>query len=130
MILTWNLDQQLQKNTATSKNFDDSVMLASCEIIVIFPIYGQFGAIRKPDSERMFCKIYISILQKLKTELKKVSNTALLLLLWVKVLFLIKKYHFLQKNADISKTKKVSVLKGIFSETAYVCVLAYQISSF
>ena len=30
-------------------------------IIVIFPIYGQFGAIRKPDSGRIVCKIYIFI---------------------------------------------------------------------
>ena len=34
------------------------------------------------------------------------------------------------KNADISKIKRASALKGIFSETTYVCVLMYQISSF
>ena len=38
---------------------------------------------------------------------------------------------FLQrKNEDISKIDGVLVLKGIFSETANVCVLTYQISSF
>ena len=37
---------------------------------------------------------------------------------------------FSKKNADISKIKEVLVLKGIFSETAYVCILTYQISSF
>ena len=37
---------------------------------------------------------------------------------------------FLQKNADISKIKGALVLKDIFSKTAYVCVLTYQISSF
>ena len=37
---------------------------------------------------------------------------------------------FLQKSADISKIKRVLVLKGIFSETAYVRVLKYPISSF
>ena len=26
------------------------VMTASCDVMVIFPIYGQIGAIRKPDS--------------------------------------------------------------------------------
>ena len=36
---------------------------------------------------------------------------------------------FLQKIADIIKMKRALVLKGIFSETAYVCVLAHQISS-
>ena len=30
-----------------------------CDVIVIFPIYGQFGAIRKLDSGRMVCNIYI-----------------------------------------------------------------------
>ena len=32
--------------------------------------------------------------------------------------------------ADISKIKEVLMLKGIFSEIKYVCVLSYQISSF
>ena len=39
-----------------------------------------------------------------------------------------KKSYFLLKNADMSKIKRV--LKGIFSETTYVFVLTYQISSF
>ena len=34
------------------------------------------------------------------------------------------------KNADINKIKKILALKGIFSETTHLCVLAYQISSF
>ena len=33
----------------------------------------------------------------------------------------------LYKNADISGNKRVLVLKGVFSETTYVCLLAYQI---
>ena len=43
--------------------------------VFIFPIYGQFGAIWKPDSGHIVCKTYIFIkgnffiLQKLKTEL-------------------------------------------------------------
>ena len=43
------------------KKFDDDVMSANCDVIVIFPIYGQFGAIRKPDSGRIICKTYIFI---------------------------------------------------------------------
>ena len=39
------------------------------------------------------------------------SDKALALLLWVKVLFLQK------KKADISKTKRALLLKGTFSET-------------
>ena len=37
---------------------------------------------------------------------------------------------FLPKNADTNKIKGVLVLKDIFSETAYVHVLTYQISHF
>ena len=35
-----------------------------------------------------------------------------------------------KENADISKIKKVLVLKYIFFETTYVFLLTYQISSF
>ena len=35
------------KNETTSKTFDDNVMLENYDFIDIFPIYGQFGAIRK-----------------------------------------------------------------------------------
>ena len=51
-------------------------MLENCDVIVIFPIYGQFGAIWKPVSTSIVCKTYIFInsnffiLQKLKAELK------------------------------------------------------------
>ena len=50
-----------KKNTAASKNFDDDIMSANCDAIIIFPIYDQLGAIRKPDSVCMFCKAYIFI---------------------------------------------------------------------
>ena len=50
-----------KKNTATSKKFRDDVMSTDCEFIVISPIYGQFGAIRKQDSRLMVYKTYIFI---------------------------------------------------------------------
>ena len=59
-----------------------------------------------------------------------ISKTALMLLLWVKVLFWPKKTDLMQKNADIRKIKKAFVLKGVFSETTYGSVLTCQISSF
>ena len=34
---------------------------------------------------------------------------------------------FLQKNGDISKSERTLVLKGIFSDTAYLCVLTWKI---
>ena len=45
-----------KRNTSTSKKkkIDDDFMSGNCDVIVFFPIYGQFAAIRKPDSGRMF----------------------------------------------------------------------------
>ena len=40
-------------------------MSANCNVIVIFPIYDQFGAIRKSHPERSICKTYIFINNKL-----------------------------------------------------------------
>ena len=39
-----------KRNKATSKKFDDGIMLANFDVIVIFFIYGQFGASRIPDT--------------------------------------------------------------------------------
>ena len=47
------------RNKTTPRKFDDDVMSENCDVIAIFPIYGQF---------RPICKMYS--LQKLKTELK------------------------------------------------------------
>ena len=43
----------------------DDVMLARCDVIFIFPIYGQLLAIRKPDSGHRVCKTYIFVNDKL-----------------------------------------------------------------
>ena len=90
------------KNTSDSKKIDDYVMSANCDVIVIFSIYGKFWAIQKPDSGCTVCKTYILIKSNLlsyknKKQNQKISNTALILLLWVKVLFLPKNAVFLSK---------------------------------
>ena len=36
-------------------------MSSNCDLIITFPIYGQFGAIRKPDSGPIVFKTYIFI---------------------------------------------------------------------
>ena len=41
------------------KKFGDDVVSSNRDVIVIFPIYGQFGALRKPDSSSIICKTYI-----------------------------------------------------------------------
>ena len=57
---------KFDKRSKTSSNkFDNDVMSEKCDVIDIFPIYGQFGAIQKPDSGRIVCKTYIFINSKL-----------------------------------------------------------------
>ena len=50
-----------KRNTVTSKKFDDEVMSANCDNIVISSICSQFGANLKPDSEHVACNTYIFI---------------------------------------------------------------------
>ena len=39
-----------KRNKTTSKKFDDDVMSENCDVIVIFRIFGQFGAVRRLGS--------------------------------------------------------------------------------
>ena len=56
--------QLVKGNKGTLKN-DYDVTLENFDVIVIFPIHGQFGAIRKLDSGRIVCKTYVFIHSKL-----------------------------------------------------------------
>ena len=51
----------------TSQKFDDDAILTNYDVIVIFPIYGKFGAIQKLDSGGIICKTYIFINSNLLT---------------------------------------------------------------
>ena len=91
--------------TATLNKFDDD-MSANYDIIVIFPNYVGFRAIRKPVPGRIIYNSYFIISKTFyltKIEIIKKGNTALILLLCVKLLFS-------PKNADICKTKRFLVL--------------------
>ena len=48
-----------KRKKETSKKTRDDVMSKNYDIIVIFSIFCQFGAIWKPDSGRRVCKIYV-----------------------------------------------------------------------
>ena len=48
-----------KRNKTTSKQSEDDVMSENCDVTVIFSIYGQFGAIRKPDSGRIVYKTFV-----------------------------------------------------------------------
>ena len=54
------LDKRNKKTSKkTSKNFDVDVMSKNCDVIVIFWIFGQFGAVRRPESGHRVCKSYV-----------------------------------------------------------------------
>ena len=48
-----------KRNKITPKKIDDDGMWENCDIIVIFPVYGRFRVIRKPDFEGIVCETYI-----------------------------------------------------------------------
>ena len=47
-----------KRNKTTSKKIDVDVMSENCDFIVTFQIFGQFGAVRRPDSGYRVCKSY------------------------------------------------------------------------
>ena len=52
---------KLDKKLNNVKKIDNDVMSENHDVIFIFLIYGQFGAILKPNSGRMACNFYIFI---------------------------------------------------------------------
>ena len=50
-----------KRKKATSKKREDDAMSENCDAIVIFWIFGQFGAFRRTDSEHRVCKSYLFI---------------------------------------------------------------------
>ena len=51
-----------KKNKTTSKNFDDDLMSKNCDVIVIFRIFSQFGAVRRPVSGTESPKVMFSVI--------------------------------------------------------------------
>ena len=50
-----------KRNKTTSKKFGDDITSANYDVLVIFSIYGQFGATRNLESGRIVRKTYIFI---------------------------------------------------------------------
>ena len=59
-------------------------MLVNFDVIVIFSIYGKFGAIRKPDARGIVCKNYTFISSNLKSPLPRLGLINTTLTLWEK----------------------------------------------
>ena len=88
-----------EKNKTSWKIFVFDVMSENCDVIAIFRIFGQFGAVRRLDSGYGVCKSYVFsnsnlFYYKKSKQNWKISNAALTLLLWVKVYFWRKKLIF------------------------------------
>ena len=49
----WPVTKLDKRNKATSKEFIKDIISTTCDVIVIFPIYGQFEAVRIPDPGRL-----------------------------------------------------------------------------
>ena len=58
---TWTSNETWQGKQNNIKKTDDEVMSANCDVIAMFPIYDQFGAIWKSDSGYIACKTFIFI---------------------------------------------------------------------
>ena len=48
-----------KRNKTTSKKFDVDVMSTNYDVIVIFRIFGQFGAVQRVDSGYRVCNSYV-----------------------------------------------------------------------
>ena len=48
-----------KRNKTTSKKFGVNVMSEDSDVIVIVWIFGQFEAVRRPDSGHRVCKSYV-----------------------------------------------------------------------
>ena len=48
-----------KRNKTASKKFDVDIMSENCDAIVIFRIFGQFGAVQRPESGYTVYKSYL-----------------------------------------------------------------------
>ena len=61
-----------KRNKTTSKEFDNDVMSTNCDVIVIFPIYGQFGVVQMGDSAKLTFSLLVTFhLTKTENRTKK-----------------------------------------------------------
>ena len=48
-----------KRNKTNVKKIGDDVMSKNCDVIAIFQIFGQFGAVWRPASGHRVCKSYV-----------------------------------------------------------------------
>ena len=119
MILAWNLDQYLNLTNEIRRD-QKNLMMTLCQKVVVSLIFFQFMANLEQSWRSVKLPFLLTVtfyLKKSENRIKKTSNTTLILLLWVMLLFLIKYRNFLQKIDTITKFLKKFALKSIFFET-------------
>ena len=113
-----------------------NLTMTSCRQIVTSLSFFRFMANLEQYASRVRdvkLKIFINsnfYLKKTENKTKKTLTQLSHYCFELRYYFCQKMIIILQKNADISKVKKASGTKVIFSETTYVCILTYPISSF
>ena len=94
-----------------------------------FPIYWRFRAIRIPQPIKLIFSLIVTFYLTKTEYITKISVTQLSHYSLSKGTILVKNPDFLQKNADISKIKRLLVLKA-YCETKYGHELTCQVLSF
>ena len=59
-----------KRNKTTSKKLDDGIMSDNCDVIVIFRIFGQFGAVRRLNSRRSLQVMFSVMVTVCPTEIE------------------------------------------------------------
>ena len=63
-----------KRKKTTSKKLDDDVTTLNCDAIVIFPIFGQFGAIRMPDAQSVKLTYSLKVTFNLTKTVNRTKN--------------------------------------------------------
>ena len=92
--------------TTTSHKTNDDVISTNYNVIVNFSIYSKFGAVRKLSPAHFAYDSKILIKSNILTRQR--------FYLWQKIL------TFCKKTTNITKTKMIQVLYGLFFEDTYV----------
>ena len=95
--LLWEIDENVNQLVRIEGNLLLAYLFIKIQFSILIDCW--FGEIRNPDPGRKTHNFYTFINSKLlSSKNKDISNTALVLLLWVKVLFLQENTDFLQKS--------------------------------
>ena len=113
------------------QKIDNDVISGNSVVIIIFPIYGQFGAIEKLDSGRIVCKTSLTVafyLTKTETRTKKSLTQLWHYCFNVKVLFFFQKVLIFCTQKMLKSAKLIGswYVKGLFSEISSIILTSFR----